>query len=394
MRLPQVWPRWYASRDVEDYFRGKDKVLTEQDAEPVDCVVIGAGVVGLAAARALAQAGRDVIVLEAEGAIGTGISSRNSEVIHAGLYYAPGSLKARLCVAGSRLMRAHAVRCGIPHSLPGKLVVATDESEEAALATLFERGQANGAEGLRMLNAAEARALEPNLVCTAALLSPFTGIIDSHALMLSLQGEAEAAGAMIAFHAPVTGGHADGDAMLIETGGAEPMRLRARSVVLAAGLSAPRIGAALGLADVPPAYLCRGTYFSLTGRTPFSRLVYPVPVTAGLGVHFTLDLGGAGRFGPDVEWIEREEYTVDPHRGDVFYEAIRRYWPGLPDGALAPAYCGIRPKIHAPDQPGRDFLIHGPAETGAPGMVALYGIESPGLTASLAIADHVRDLLS
>jgi len=369
-------------------------VLTDQGAEPVDCVVIGAGVVGLAAARALAQAGRDVIVLEAEGAIGTGISSRNSEVIHAGLYYAPDSLKARLCVAGSRLMRAHATRCGIPHSLPGKLVVATDANEEAALATLFERGQTNGAEGLRMLSAAEARALEPDLVCTAALLSPFTGIIDSHALMLSLQGEAEASGAMIAFHAPVTGGRADGDAMLIETGGAEPMRLRARSVVLAAGLAAPRIGAALGLSDVPPAYLCRGNYFSLTGRTPFSRLVYPVPVAAGLGVHFTLDLGGAGRFGPDVEWIEREEYTVDPHRGDVFYDAIRRYWPGLPDGALAPAYCGIRPKIHAPDQPGRDFLIHGPTETGAPSVVALYGIESPGLTASLAIADHVLGLLS
>jgi len=381
-------------RDGEDYIQRKINVLTQQDAEPVDCVVIGAGIVGLAIARTLAQAGRDVIVLEAEGAIGTGISSRNSEVIHAGLYYAPGSLKARLCVEGSRLMRAHAVRCGIPHSLPGKLVVATDEGEEAALAAIFARGQANGAEGLRMLSGAEARALEPNLACTAALLSPVTGIIDSHAMMLSLQGEAEAAGAMIAFHAPVIGGGADGDAMRIDTGGAEPMRLRARSVVLAAGLAAPRIGAALGLAAVPTGYLCRGSYFSLTGRAPFSRLVYPVPVAAGLGVHFTLDLGGAGRFGPDVEWIEHEDYSVDPQRGDVFYEAIRRYWPGLPAGALAPAYCGIRPKITAPDQPGCDFLIHGPAESGAPGMVALYGIESPGLTACLAIADHVAGLLS
>ncbi|CCG42079.1 NAD(P)/FAD-dependent oxidoreductase [Magnetospirillum molischianum] len=369
-------------------------MLAEQGAEPVDCVVIGAGVVGLAAARGLALAGRDVIVLEAEGAIGTGISSRNSEVIHAGLYYTPGSLKARLCVEGSRAMRAHATRCGIPHALPGKLVVATDTNEEETLATVFERARTNGAEGLRMLSATEARALEPDLVCTAALLSPFTGIIDSHAFMLSLQGEAEAAGAMIAFHAPVTGGRADGDSMLIETGGVEPMRLRARSVVVSAGLAAPRIGAALGLRDVPPASLCRGNYFSLIGRVPFSRLVYPVPVSAGLGVHFTLDLGGAGRFGPDVEWIEREEYNVDPTRGDVFYDAIRRYWPGLPDGALAPAYCGIRPKIQAPGEPERDFLIHGPTETGAPGVVALYGIESPGLTASLAIADHVVEMLS
>jgi L-2-hydroxyglutarate oxidase LhgO len=368
--------------------------LTQQTAEPVECVVIGAGVVGLAVARRLARAGREVVVLEAEGAIGTGISSRNSEVIHAGLYYQPDSLKARLCVEGSRALRAHALRCSIPHALPGKLVVAATPDEEAALATLFARGTANGAEGLRMLSAAEARALEPDLVCTAALLSPATGIIDSHALMLSLQGEAEEAGAMIAFHAPVLSGQSDGDAMLIEAGGAEPMRLRARSVVVSAGLSAPRVGTALALRDVPPAHLCRGSYFSLSGRAPFSRLVYPVPVSAGLGVHFTLDLGGAGRFGPDVEWIEREDYAVDPARGDAFYEAIRRYWPGLPDGALAPAYCGIRPKIHAPDQPSRDFLIHGPAETGAPGTVALYGIESPGLTACLAIADHVADLLS
>jgi len=369
-------------------------LLTEQGTEPVDCVVIGAGIVGLAVARALALAGRDVIVLEAEGAIGTGISSRNSEVIHAGLYYPPGSLKARLCVEGSRLMRAHAELCGIPHTLTGKLVVATTEAEESALARVFERGRANGAEGLRMLSGAEARALEPNLTCTAALLSPVTGIIDSHALMLSLQGEAEANGAMIAFRAPVVRGQSDGEAMLLETGGAEPMRLRARSVVVAAGLAAPRIGSALGLQDVPPTYLCRGTYFSLTGRTPFSRLIYPVPVAAGLGIHFTLDLGGAGRFGPDTEWIEREDYTVDPARGDAFYAAIRRYWPGLPDGALAPAYCGIRPKIQAPGEPNRDFLIHGPAETGAPGVAALYGIESPGLTACFAIADHVVEVLS
>jgi len=367
--------------------------MAEQTDDAVDCVVIGAGVVGLAIARRLALAGREVVVLEAEGAIGTGISSRNSEVIHAGLYYAPGSLRAQLCAPGSRALRAYAARCGIPHALPGKLVVATGAEEEATLAGLFERGTANGAEGLRLLSGAEARRLEPELHCTAALLSPATGIIDSHALMLSLLGEAEAAGAMLARHAPLLSGRAEDGRTRLEVGGAEPMRLSAATVVVAAGLSAPKVGAALGLRDVPPAYLCRGHYFALTKRAPFSRLVYPVPVAAGLGVHFTLDLGGAGRFGPDVEWIEREEYSVDPKRAEAFAGAIRRYWPGLPDAALAPAYAGIRPKITAPGEPAADFRIDGPERTGAAGVVALYGIESPGLTCCLTIADLVAELL-
>lgn len=368
--------------------------MTEAAAERVDCVVIGAGVIGLAIARAQALAGREVIVLEAEGAIGTGISSRNSEVIHAGMYYPAGSLKARFCVEGNRMLRDFAASRGVPFRMAGKLIVATDEAEAAQLDSILDKGRVNGVEGLHAISGAEARALEPELNCVKALVSPATGIIDTHALMLALQGEAESRGASVAFHAPVTGGRPAEDGHLIHVGGAEPMTLLARRVVVAAGLSSPRVAGALGLRDVPPAYLCKGNYFGLSGRTPFSRLVYPVPVAAGLGVHFTLDLGGQGRFGPDVEWVEHEDYVVDPRRGDSFYAAIRRYWPGLADGALEPAYAGIRPKIQAPDQPARDFVIHGPAETGASGVAALYGIESPGLTSCLAIARHVGEMLA
>jgi len=374
--------------------RESSEKMAEQAVEAVECVVVGAGLIGLAVARALAQAGREVLILEAAGAIGTGISSRNSEVIHAGLYYPPGSLRARLCVAGSQALRAYAARCFLPHAIPGKLVVACGPEEEAILTTLFERGQANGAEGLRLLSAAEARQLEPDLHCSAALLSPATAIIDSHALMLSLLGEAEAAGAMLARHAPLLSGQAEGGRIRLEVGGAEPMRLEAASVVLAAGLASPRLGIALGLADVPPAYLCRGHYFALTKPAPFSRLIYPVPVPGGLGIHFTLDLGGAGRFGPDVEWVETESYDVDPARAVPFAAAIRRYWPALPEEALAPAYAGIRPKITPPGAPAADFRIDGPDRTGRPGVVALYGIESPGLTSCLAIADLVAEMLT
>ncbi len=370
-------------------------MLTEAAAERVECVVIGAGVVGLAVARHLAGSGREVVVLEAAGAIGTGISSRNSEVIHAGMYYPEGSLKARLCVAGNRMLRDFAADRGVPFRMVGKLIVATSAEEEAQLAAILARGRANGVEDLAAIPAAEARAMEPHLSCTAALWSPSTGIIDSHALMLALQGEAEAAGASIAFRSPVTGGRsAEGGGTLVAVGGAEPMTLLAGRVVVAAGLAAPAVGAALGLVNVPKGYLCKGNYFGMTGRCPFSRLVYPVPVAAGLGVHFTLDLGGQGRFGPDVEWTPHEDYTVDPRRGESFYAAIRRYWPGLADGALEPAYAGIRPKIQAPGEPARDFAIHGPAETGAAGVAALYGIESPGLTSCLAIARHVGELLA
>ena len=367
-----------------------DLKLTER----IDCAVIGAGVVGLAIARALSAAGREVVVLEAEGAMGTGISSRNSEVVHAGLYYPQGSLKARLCVAGNRMLRAYAAEHGVGLSMVGKLIVATDAEEERRLATILDAGHANGVDGLHQIPVAQAQALEPELFCTAALLSPQTGIIDTHALMLALLADGESKGATLAVHSPVTGGHGT----MLEIGGAEPMTLMADNVVIAAGLSSCQVAQSLGLAAVPPSALCKGNYFTLTGRMPFQRWVYPVPVAAGLGVHYTLDLSGRGRFGPDVEWIspqsvKRLDYSVDPSRAETFATAIRRYWPGLADGRLEPGHAGIRPKIHAEGQPAQDFAIHGPAEHGIPGLVALYGIESPGLTACLALADLVKEML-
>jgi L-2-hydroxyglutarate oxidase LhgO len=362
-------------------------------AERIDCAVIGAGVVGLAVARALALSGREVVVLEAEGAIGTGISSRNSEVIHAGMYYPKDSLRARLCVRGNKLLRAYCAKRGVEHRMVGKLIVATDDAEAAQLAAILDKGRANGVDGLRAIPVEQAREMEPQLNCTAALWSPDTGIVDTHGLMLSLRGEIEDRGGAIAFHAPVVGGRATGEGMELQVGGAEPMTLAAKSVVLAAGLDAPAIGRLLGLAGVPQDHLCKGNYFTLTGRMPFQRLVYPVPVAAGLGVHYTLDLGGRGRFGPDTQWVTERDYTVDARRGDGFYAAIRRYWPGLPDGALEPAYAGIRPKISAEGEPQRDFLVQGPQDSGAAGVVALYGIESPGLTSSLALAELVAEML-
>jgi L-2-hydroxyglutarate oxidase LhgO len=364
--------------------------------EHVDTVVIGAGVVGLACARALALAGREVIVLESETTIGTGTSSRNSEVIHAGIYYAPGSLKAKLCVAGRLALYPFLAGRGVAHRRCGKLIVATEPAQIGELEKIRARGAANGVSDLRMLSSGEARALDPQLVCVAALESPSTGIIDSHGFMLALRGEAEDRGAALAFRSPVVGGRVEEEGIQLEVGGAEPMRLRARSVVNSAGLFAPAV--ARGLAGfppgrVPPSYYCKGNYFSLSGRSPFSRLVYPAPESAGLGVHLTLDLAGQARFGPDVEWIERVDYDVDPQRSQVFYEAVRRYWPHLKDGALQPAYSGIRPKIQARGEPARDFLIEGPKHHGVPGLVNLFGIESPGLTAALAIGDHVLDLL-
>jgi L-2-hydroxyglutarate oxidase LhgO len=358
----------------------------------MDTVVIGAGVVGLAVARALALAGREVVVLEREGTIGTGTSSRNSEVIHAGIYYPSGSLKARLCVAGRTALYPYLERRGIAHRRCGKLIVATDPAQIAGLEKLHAQARANGVADLRMLEAREARALEPRLSCVAALESPSTGIIDSHAFMLALRGEAEDRGAAIAFHSPLAGGRVGRNGIELEVGGAEPMRLIARTVVNSAGLYAQDVARSIeGFpADrIPPTYYCKGNYFSLSGRSPFSRLVYPAPESAGLGVHLTLDMAGQARFGPDVEWIERIDYDVDPGRGRVFYDAIRRYWPDLKDGSLQPAYCGIRPKIQPRTAPSRDFLIEGPADHGVEGIVHLFGVESPGLTASLAIADHV-----
>ncbi|MBC7952202.1 MAG: NAD(P)/FAD-dependent oxidoreductase [Rhodospirillaceae bacterium] len=360
--------------------------------ERIDCVVIGAGLVGLAAARALAISGRDVVVLEAEGTIGTGVSSRNSEVIHAGMYYPAGSLKARLCVAGNRMVREFAVMHGVPLKMTGKLIVATDKAEEQALAGILARGKANGVEGLAPIPASEAMAMEPLLSCTAALFSPATGIIDTHGLMLALQGDAEEHGAVLAFRSPVLGGAIREDSVEIQVGGDDPSHFLARTVIIAAGLASCRVARSLGLPGVPTEYLCKGNYFTLTGRMPFQHLVYPVPVAAGLGVHYTLDMAGRGRFGPDVEWIDHEDYVVDPSRADQFYGAIRRYWPSLPDKSLEPAYAGIRPKIQGPDEPAKDFMVHGPKDHGVPGVVALYGIESPGLTSCLALAEMVREL--
>jgi len=360
--------------------------------DTLDTLVIGAGVVGLAVARRLAVAGREVVVAEAGDAIGGETSSRNSEVIHAGLYYPPGSLKARLCVAGRRALYRFLAEHGVAHAAVGKLVVATAPDELPALRRIRATAEANGVEGLAMLDGAAARRLEPALHAVAALHSPVTGILDSHAFMLALQGEAEAHGAMLAFRTPVVSGRVVGGSIEIRTGGAEPMSVTARCVVNAAGLHAQAVAAAIaGLppGTVPPLRLAKGTYFVLAGRAPFRRLVYPVPQPGGLGVHLTLDLGGQARFGPDVEWVETIDYDLDPRRADAFYAAVRRYWPDLPDGALLPGYTGIRPKLVGPGAPAADFLVQGPAAHGVPGLVNLYGIESPGLTAALALAELV-----
>ncbi len=366
--------------------------------ERVECVVIGAGVVGLAIARALAQSGREVWVLEAAEGIGTGTSSRNSEVIHAGIYYPQGSLKARFCVEGKHQLYAYCEQRGVPHSRLGKLIVASEEAELPTLRSIQAKAAANGVDDLVFLDADEAQRLEPALRIAGALLSPSTGIVDSHAFMLTLQGDAEAAGGAVVCHAPVMGGAVQpGGGFRLQIGGAEPMTLDCAVLVNAIGLHAPDI--ARRIDGVPPdtiptAHLCKGSYYSLMGRAPFRRLIYPVPEPGGLGVHLTLDLGHQARFGPDVEWIEREEYDVDIRRADGFYAAIRRYWPALPDGALVPGYAGIRPKISGPGEPAADFAVSGPAAHGIGGLVNLFGIESPGLTASMAIAAHVEALVN
>jgi L-2-hydroxyglutarate oxidase LhgO len=367
--------------------------MSSSPFESVDCVVIGAGVVGLAVARALALAGREVIVLEANEGIGTETSSRNSEVIHAGIYYPKGSLMARTCVTGRRRLYAYCNEHGVPYRNCGKLIAATNEDENERLSAIKGRAEANGVEGMRLLSAAEAIAMEPNLHCTAALFSPSTGIIDSHSYMLALQGDAEGEGAMLAFHSPVVRGRVVDGGVELEVGGAEPLTLRCRLLVNSAGLHAPALAHTIeGMPSehIPPAYFAKGNYFSLTGRSPFSRLIYPVPVPGGLGVHITIDMGGQARFGPDVEWIDSIDYTVDPHRADKFYAAVRKYWPDLKDGAIQPGYAGIRPKTVPPGAAGQDFVIQGQAEHGVPGLIHLFGIESPGLTSSLALADEVR----
>jgi L-2-hydroxyglutarate oxidase LhgO len=361
-------------------------------AESIDCAVIGAGVVGLAVARALAMAGRDVVVLEAEGLIGSGTSSRNSEVIHAGLYYPEGSLKAQVCVDGRKWLYGYCAERGIHHRRCGKLIVATDEAQLPTLEKIRKHALAAGVDDIVAIRANEAIAMEPELFCIAALHSPSTGIIDSHGLMLAYQGDAEDHSAMIAFKSPVERGSVGEGGILLEVGGAEPMRLKCNMVVNSAGLYAPALAhklAGFPKDKIPRAFFAKGNYYALQGKAPFSRLVYPMPHDGGLGVHITVDLGGQARFGPDVEWIETVGYDVDPSRCAGFYDAVRHYWPGIPDNSLVPDYAGIRPKIHGPGQAQPDFMVQGPADHGVPGLVNLFGIESPGLTSSKPIADHV-----
>lgn len=366
--------------------------------EKTDVVVVGAGVVGLAVARQFAVAGREVIIVERNPIIGDGTSSRNSEVIHAGIYYPKDSLKARACVIGKKLLYRYCAEYGVPHRNCGKLIVATSSGQIDELRTLKVKAADNGVGDLRLLTRGDALDLEPDLNAEAALLSPSTGIIDSHAFMLSLQGEAEAHGAMIAFETPVRSVAPGDGGPMIETAGANPMTLQCRTLVNAAGLHAPVLA---NLADgrQRPMHFAKGNYYSLTGRSPFRRLIYPVPEPGGLGVHLTIDMAGQARFGPDVEWLESRDpenlsYAVDPKRSDGFYAAIRRYWPGLRDDALQPGYSGIRPKLTGPGEAAGDFVIEGPSTHGVPGLINLLGIESPGLTASLALAEMVFETAS
>ena len=367
--------------------------------ETVDCIVVGAGVVGLAIARRLAIAGLEVIVIEATEDIGTGTSSRNSEVIHAGLYYGKDSLKAKCCVAGKYALYNYCKSRGIGHKRLGKLIVATNEDEIPALETTKEKAAANGVTDLSWVKNDELREIEPNLKAVRALHSPSTGIVDSHALMLAYRGDIENCGGMIAFLCPVVAARIENTWITIETGGSTPTTLSCNILINSAGLGAQQLARSInGLPQdsIPPLYYAKGDYFTLAGPSPFKHLIYPVPVPGGLGTHSTLDLGGQTKFGPDVSWVEEPVYNVDPTRVNTFYKAIRRYWPNLEDGALQPGYAGIRPKLTGPNQAkyATDFIIHGPSQHGVRGLVNLYGIESPGLTSSLAIADLVAAKLA
>ncbi|MCC7150520.1 MAG: NAD(P)/FAD-dependent oxidoreductase [Rubrivivax sp.] len=373
------------------------------ELDRVDAVVVGAGVVGLACARALAQAGHSVVILEAQHSFGTGVSSRNSEVVHAGLYYEPGSLKARLCVRGRELLQAYCTAYNVPMRRCGKLLVATGAAEVPALQAIGSRAAACGVHDLQPLSRTEALALEPALAVHAALWSPSSGIVDSHGLMTALLGDAQNAGALFAVASPLATAQSHGDDWHVCSGGQEPFEFAARWIVNAAGLQAQAVAAALRgfpAAAIPPRRLAKGHYFALATRAPFRHLIYPLPVDGGLGVHLTLDLAGAARFGPDVQWLPAGvadadlEYGVDPARAAAFEQAIRHWWPTLPAGQLQPAYSGIRPKLSGPGEAAADFHIEGPATHGVPGVVQLLGIESPGLTASLAIGEYVAALVA
>ncbi len=361
----------------------------------IDCVVIGAGAVGLATARALARSGRETLVLEAAGAIGTVTSARNSEVIHAGIYFHPDSLKARLCVAGRHLLYEFCSQRGVEARRCGKLVVATSEAQQARLAAIEAAGRANGVHDLTQIPQAQALALEPDLRCTGALWSPSTGIIDSHAYMLALQADLEAAGGAVALDTPVQGGVCTPHGIRLFAGAGGDYEIQATRVINCAGLGAQGIAHRLeGLdpATIPPLHYAKGNYYRMDGPVPFRHLIYPMPEDGWLGVHLTLDLAGRARFGPDVEWVTTLDYRVDPSRSERFYAAIRDYWPALPDGALQPDYAGIRPKLVGEGRATPDFMIQGPLDHRVAGLVNLYGIESPGLTASLAIGDYVAAL--
>ena len=364
--------------------------------EKIDCAVIGAGVVGLAIARDLALAGREVIILEAESAFGTHTSARNSEVIHAGIYYPTGSLKARLCVAGRKALYRYCAERAVNHRNIGKVIVATDESQLAGLAKYKAQAEINGVEGLRMLSRDELAELEPAVVSVAGFLSPATGIVDSHGLMLAYLGDAENSGASLVFNSPVTSGAVTNDGIRLDVGGAEPLSILCKTVVNAAGHGAPALARAIaGIAPdtIPTGYYAIGHYYTLTGKTPFNHLVYPVARQDWLGVHVTIDLGGRCKFGPDFSWRDSLDYRFDESREARFYEAIRRYYPGLQDGALQPGYTGMRPRITGQGSEAVDFVIQDHTVHGVHGMVNLYGIESPGLTASLAIGAYVSKLV-
>jgi L-2-hydroxyglutarate oxidase LhgO len=358
----------------------------------VDTVVVGAGAVGLATASALAQRAREVVVIEAEAGIGQGVSSRNSEVIHAGFYYPAGSLRTRLCVEGRRMLYRFLEDHRVAHDKSGKLVVAIEDSELPRLEALRAQAEANGVEGVTLLTGSQARALEPGLACAGALSSSESGVMDSHGYMLALQGEIEDAGGAIALNAPFVGAEPVAGGFRIRTGGAAATALTARELVIAAGLVAQAAAGAVDgypSTEIPPLHLAKGVYFALQGRAPFRRLIYPLPVPGGHGAHYRRDLGGQARFGPDLSWVDDLDYAVDPGRAPAFYAMVRRFWPGLPDGSLAPDYAGIRPKLHGPGEPQPDFRIDDASVHGLPGLVALFGIESPGLTASLAIGEEV-----
>jgi len=373
--------------------------------ERVDCVVIGAGVVGLAVAREMALQGRETILLERENAFGTISSARNSEVIHAGIYYPKDSLKAKLCVEGNRLLYDYCRSHQVATQPYGKLIVASDASQLDDLQAILYKAQNNGVPDIKIISGEQAKALEPQLQCVAAILSSSTGIVDSHGYMLSLLGGFEDAGGMVAYQSPLIsakpiGANAE-NGFELEIGGPDGMQLQTKLLINCAGMSAPAVAqniSGLAKGQIPKAYFAKGNYFSLSGKSPFTHLIYPIPEPGGLGVHLTLDMGGQAKFGPDVEWLDIEseeqiDYTVDSKRGDGFYDVVRRYWPDLRDGALQPDYSGVRAKIVPPNSPAGDFCFNGPKDHGLQGLFNLYGFESPGLTSSLAIARHLEGLI-